>query len=39
MDLLIATSNPGFEPDGLVPAADLVSLLLDGLRRRDREPS
>jgi AcrR family transcriptional regulator len=37
--LAIATSNPGFEPDGLVPAADLVSLLLDGLRRRDQEPS
>ena len=31
--LALATSNPGFEPDGPVPAEELVSLLLDGLRR------
>jgi len=31
--LAIATSNPGFEPDGPVPPEELVSLLLDGLRR------
>jgi AcrR family transcriptional regulator len=31
--LALATSNPGFEPDGPVPAEELVALLLDGLRR------
>jgi AcrR family transcriptional regulator len=31
--LALATSNPGFEPDGPVPPDELVSLLLDGIRR------
>ena len=31
--LALATSNPGFEPDGPVPPEELVSLLLDGIRR------
>ena len=30
--LALATSNPGFEPDGPVPPEELVSLLLDGIR-------
>jgi AcrR family transcriptional regulator len=30
--LALATSNPGFEPDGPVPPEELVSLLLDGVR-------
>ncbi len=34
--LAIATSNPGFEPDGPVPPEELVSLLLDGIRRPSR---
>jgi len=31
--LALATSNPGFEPDGPVPPEELVSLVLDGIRR------
>ena len=34
--LALATSHPGFEPDGPVPPEELVSLLLDGIRRPTR---
>ena len=30
--LALATTHPGFEPDGPLPAEELVTLLLDGIR-------
>jgi AcrR family transcriptional regulator len=36
--LVIATTNPVFEPEGPLPPALIVSLLLDGIRHRE-EPS
>ena len=35
--MALATSHPGFEPEGPPPAEEIVTLLLDGLRRPARK--